>query len=96
MDAKELLRKLDKVVDLWIECSYSDEFDAQNDEMIVDYCITYPVHYAIKPYMDNGVIRDLNKDGKPILDFDELGTIEEYIVATYGLDENDDFDDYDL
>lgn len=87
MENKELTNKIEKVVSLWEETDMSYEYDAYSDVMCVEYCGKRPVQYYIQPILDNGILRDLNNDNKPILDFKELGTIEEYIVAMYGLDE---------
>lgn len=87
MNNKELMNKNDKVADLWEETNMELDFDAGQDVMRVEYCDKYPVQYYIQPYLDNGIFRDVNNNDKPILDFVELGTIEEYIIAMHGLDE---------
>lgn len=86
---KELQNKLEKVTNLWLECSFSDEYDAVTDVMRVEYCEARPVAYYIQPYLnENDIIVDMNNDDKPVTDWFELGTIEEYIVDTFGLDED--------
>lgn len=87
MNNKELMNKNDKVVSLWVETNMKLDFDPYQDVVCVEYCDKYPVQYYIQPYLDNGIFRDVNNDDKPILDFIELGAIEEYIVAMHGLDE---------
>lgn len=94
MDIKELQNKMEKVVSLWEENNMEYEYDAYSDAMCVEYCDKYPVQYYIQPILDNGIFRDINNDNKPILDFYELGTIEEYIVNTFGLDENSNYPEY--
>lgn len=92
---KELQNKLEKVTDLWLECSFSDEFDAVTDVMRVEYCGVRPVAYYIQPYLnENDIIVDMNNNDKPVTDWFELGTIEEWIIDTFGLDENPDFPEY--